>query len=129
MKLTATTLIAALVASSAWFALAQDEAPARRGQGGAGGPGGGPGGMLARLPVYKALDANSDGVLSKEEIANASAALLTLDKDGNGELSAEEISPARRGGGADGAGGARGNRGGAEGGRAERPAPPEKKAE
>jgi Ca2+-binding EF-hand superfamily protein len=63
----------------------------RRGQGG-----GGPGGMMARLPVFKALDKDGDGALSAEEIAGASAALLTLDKDGDGKLSAEEIRPVQQ---------------------------------
>jgi hypothetical protein len=52
-----------------------------------------PGGMMARLPITKALDKDADGELSAEEIAGATAALLTLDKNGDGKLSGEEIRP------------------------------------
>jgi hypothetical protein len=45
--------------------------------------------------LMRVLDADKDGVLSAEEIANASAALLTLDQDGDGALSAEELRPPR----------------------------------
>ena len=65
----------------------------QRGQGGGAGQGG-PGGFMARLPLVIALDKDKDGALSAEEIAGASAALLTLDKDADGKLSAEEIRPA-----------------------------------
>ncbi len=37
-------------------------------------------------PLVAALDADGDGVISAAEIANASAALLTLDKNGDGQL-------------------------------------------
>jgi len=52
-----------------------------------GGPGnGGPGGMNGRhmppSPLMDALDANHDGVIDANEIANASAALKKLDKNG-----------------------------------------------
>jgi hypothetical protein len=40
-----------------------------------------------------ALDANKDGVISADEIANASAALKTLDKNGDGQLTREEFGP------------------------------------
>jgi Ca2+-binding EF-hand superfamily protein len=43
----------------------------------------------------KVLDADGDGALSAEEIANASIALLTLDQDGDGALSTEELRPPR----------------------------------
>lgn len=46
-------------------------------------------------PLMNVLDADRDGVLSPEEIANASEALLTLDKDGDGTLSREELNPPR----------------------------------
>ena len=42
------------------------------------------------LPV---LDANHDGALSPEEIANSSARLGDLDKNGDGILSRKEINP------------------------------------
>ena len=52
-------------------------------------------GMLAqRMPMMIALDADKDGSISSDELENASKALATLDKDGNGVLSPEEIRPA-----------------------------------
>ena len=44
-------------------------------------------------PVIVALDADRDGELSAEEIENAAAALKTLDKDGDGALSRQEMHP------------------------------------
>lgn len=83
-------------------------APGERGRGGPGGPGG-PGGrsMMSFLPVLIALDADKDGKISAKEIANASAALKTLDKNGDGELTEDELRPAM---------GGRGGPGGPEGG-------------
>ena len=64
------------------------------GPGGFGGPGGPPnGGKFPMPPIIKALDTNGDGVIDSNEIANASAALLTLDKNGDGKLSADELMP------------------------------------
>ena len=39
------------------------------------------------------LDANHDGVIDADEIANASAALKTLDKNGDGQLTTDEYLP------------------------------------
>jgi Ca2+-binding EF-hand superfamily protein len=47
------------------------------------------------LPLITALDANHDGVIDSNEIANASAALKTLDKNGDGQLTADEYLPPR----------------------------------
>jgi Ca2+-binding EF-hand superfamily protein len=44
-------------------------------------------------PLLRVLDADADGKLSKEEIENASKALLELDKDKDEELSAAEMRP------------------------------------
>jgi Ca2+-binding EF-hand superfamily protein len=44
-------------------------------------------------PVLNVLDTNHDGVLSPAEIAAAPTALKSLDKDGDGELSAAELRP------------------------------------
>ncbi|MGD2111344.1 MAG: EF-hand domain-containing protein [Phycisphaerae bacterium] len=44
-------------------------------------------------PIIAALDVDQDGVVSAEEIANASAALLALDTDADGNLSGEELQP------------------------------------
>ena len=75
-------------------------APPEGGPGRPGGPPpGGPGGrggmtrMLSMMPVIKALDKNGDNELSKEEIENAVAALKTLDKNKDGVISTEEMTP------------------------------------
>jgi hypothetical protein len=57
-------------------------------------PGGRPGG-----PLIEALDANKDGVIDAAEINNAAAALRGLDKNADGQLTAEELRPARPAGG------------------------------
>jgi hypothetical protein len=44
-------------------------------------------------PLFLALDANHDGVIDETEIANASAALRTLDKNGDGKLTMDELMP------------------------------------
>jgi len=44
-------------------------------------------------PVLAAIDTDHDGVLSKDEIAAAPNALKSLDKDGDGQLSASELRP------------------------------------
>ena len=46
-------------------------------------------------PIPAALDVNQDGVIDAEEIANASAQLLTLDKNSDGQLSMDETRPPR----------------------------------
>ncbi len=59
---------------------------------------GGPGGPHHRpppLPVILALDVNHDGVIDSNEIANASEALKTLDKNGDGQLTMDELLPPR----------------------------------
>lgn len=45
----------------------------------------------------EALDKNRDHVIDKSEIKNAAVSLLSLDKNGDGELSGEEIRPPRPG--------------------------------
>jgi Ca2+-binding EF-hand superfamily protein len=50
-------------------------------------------------PLMEALDANHDGVIDANEIANASAALKALDKNGDGKLTQDELRPARPQGG------------------------------
>lgn len=76
-----------------------DGPPGPRGPGGPGGPGGrGQGGPRMGPPLMMALDTNKDGKLDATEIANAAAALKTLDKNGDGELTPDEIGGPRRGG-------------------------------
>lgn len=65
-----------------------------------GGPpdGGPPNGGFHRpppLPLFRALDVNHDGIIESNEIANASAELLTLDKNGDGQLTPDEYLPPR----------------------------------
>lgn len=88
MKTTAKAAIAALIlGTSAWAIVAQNNQAPEDGQGG-------PGGRMRRPPmpaVVRALDANHDGVVDADEIANASAALKTLDKDGDGKLTMREL--------------------------------------
>ena len=43
--------------------------------------------------ILLALDVNHDGILDANEIANASAALLKLDKNGDGQLTRDELCP------------------------------------
>lgn len=72
---------------------------------GAGGPQGGPGGGRRPVPpIIAALDANSDGIISADEINNAPAALKKLDKNGDGQLTEDEYRPKRPQGGGPGAG-------------------------
>jgi hypothetical protein len=52
----------------------------------------GPGRGMRRIPpIFAALDTNHDGMIDASEIANASAALKTLDKDGTGQLTVREL--------------------------------------
>ncbi|MBS1856028.1 MAG: hypothetical protein JST11_11730 [Acidobacteria bacterium] len=68
-------------------------------------PGEFPRGGMMRTPAFQALDADRDGVISAAELANAPAALKSLDKNGDGKLTADEVRPQM------------GERGGREGGR------------
>jgi len=81
--------------ASAFLAGAQDgnDGPPPGG-GNPGGPGG-PRGFHRPppLPIVLALDANHDGVIDADEIANASAALKSLDKNGDGKLTTNEYLP------------------------------------
>ncbi len=67
----------------------------------------GPPGMSRMLPVMAALDADADNTLSEEEIGAAPDALLTLDTDGSGSLTRDELMPRFGGGAGGGRGGVR----------------------
>jgi hypothetical protein len=89
------TLLATLGVTSALSAqtTATDgpRGPGRGGRGGPGGPGGRPGGN----PIVRAIDADQNRVLSAAEVANAPAAILTLDTNADGIVSADELRPQR----------------------------------
>ena len=84
-KLMKVGLLAAL-GMSAVVVTAQDPGGRRPG-----GVPGGPGGQRPQPAIINALDANKDGKLDATEIANATAALKTLDKNGDGEVTADEM--------------------------------------
>jgi Ca2+-binding EF-hand superfamily protein len=78
------------------------QAPASRGGGGERrggfdgerrGPGGGPGGMMRLDPVMRALDTDEDGVISAAEWSKAPQALAKFDKNGDGQLTPDELRP------------------------------------
>lgn len=46
-------------------------------------------------PIFAFFDADHDGKLSAEEIKNASAALAKFDKNGDGQITKEEMRPPR----------------------------------
>jgi Ca2+-binding EF-hand superfamily protein len=66
------------------------EGEGRRGRG----PGGGPSG---RDPLVTMLDADRDGTISAGEVSAAPSALRSLDTDGDGQLTPEEVRPSGRG--------------------------------
>ena len=93
------TLALAALAAAAFTAPAQDNGgPPDGGPPGGGSSNGGPpeGQGFRRpppLPLVLALDTNHDGIIDSNEIANASAELLTLDKNGDGQLTTNEYLP------------------------------------
>lgn len=86
-----------MLSSSAWIATAQppDGPPP---DGGPPGPPGRHGHRPPPLPIVLALDTNHDGIIDAGEIANAPAALKTLDKNGDGQLTPDEYLPPPPGG-------------------------------
>jgi hypothetical protein len=83
VKTTTKTLVTLLaLGASAWMLTAQDAGTQPRG-----------GHRPPPPPVIHVLDANHDGVIDADEIANASKALLQLDKNGDGQLDREELRP------------------------------------
>jgi EF hand len=83
--------------ASAFVASAQDTNPPPNDgvQGWQGGPGGMHGHRPPPSPLMQALDVNHDGVIDADEIANAPAELKTLDKNGDGKLTQDELRPPR----------------------------------
>lgn len=71
----------------------QEDRPRQPGRSGEGGSG--PRGGMMRMPnpLMEAIDADKDGELSPEEIANAVVALKTLDKNEDGKLDSAETRP------------------------------------
>ena len=59
------------------------------------GPGGGGSGAMQNKPVLSALDKDHNKEISAEELAAASAVRLELDKNKDGKLSEDEVSPQR----------------------------------
>jgi Ca2+-binding EF-hand superfamily protein len=80
-------------------------APAQRRGGGPGGPG--RGGFGPFDPAANALDADHNGEISADEIANASTSLKTLDKNNDGSITEDEVRPALGDGRGEGRGAAR----------------------
>lgn len=96
-------MMAAALLGSAAILFAQGNAPQHDGPPGTRGPGrpDGPGMGGHRPPpppIIAALDANHDGVIDADEIKNAGNALKTLDKNGDGKLTPDELHPPRAGG-------------------------------
>jgi hypothetical protein len=97
MKIKQLLAVALALTLSVWGAAAQNDGPPPGQQGPPPGDNGGPpdgpppgGGHHRPPPIIQALDTNHDGTISAAEIANASKALLTLDKDGTGQVTLEE---------------------------------------
>jgi len=82
------------------FSLSAATALAQPGPGGPNGFGGPPGhGRPFLPPIMRVLDSNTNGVLEAAEIAAAPTALLTLDANKDGKLSADELMGQRPEGG------------------------------
>ena len=79
-------------------------------EGRGGGPGGPGGGFMRFNPLFQALDTDEDGELSKSEIKNAAKSLRKLDKNKDGQLTAEEFRPQGGPGGPGGGPQGEGNR-------------------
>ncbi len=92
-----TLLLTGLSLAVSAITLTAQNAPDQTGR-----PGGGRGPRHAGPPENRphlvlALDADRDGVLSAAELEGASAALLKLDANGDGQITRDEIRPAGRG--------------------------------
>jgi hypothetical protein len=97
-KIIKATLALLSVAIGVFPAYGQDYGPPNGGPNGGGPNGDGPPRHHHRpppLPLLLALDTNHDGIIDSNEIANASAELLKLDKNGDGQLTPDEYLPPR----------------------------------
>jgi EF hand len=123
MKITTKLMLFAATAGASALLFAQEGPPGDGGPHDRPGPGA-PGGPNRRMPgpppvaLIGALDANHDGVIDADEIANAVEALKKLDKNNDGKLTPDEFigprpdGPGQRGlGGQPGPDGPRGPRG------------------
>lgn len=83
-------ILAAVIAGGVGAMYAQDGGPGAQGgrRGGQGRPD-----MMRRLPLMMTLDADGDGIITAEEINNSPAALRKLDKNGDGKLTEDELRP------------------------------------
>lgn len=95
-------IIGMALALGAMTSPAQESDAPPRPEGRPGGPGGRP-----PSPLFAALDTNKDGKLDAGEIANASNSLKSLDKNGDGEITPDEIRGPRPGAGPGGGPGQR----------------------
>ncbi|HUB86536.1 MAG TPA: EF-hand domain-containing protein [Verrucomicrobiae bacterium] len=108
MKTTTKTLLALLALGASALAVNAQDANKPQGDNA-----NGPRGHRPPVPaIVMALDVNHDGVIDSNEIANASAELKTLDKNGDGQLTPDEFMgprPQRPGGPDQNSGGNRGD--------------------
>ena len=111
MKLLPITKLFQLALSAALVSLccspAFSQPPSGFGGGQRGGAQRGGGNFMSTYPLYKVLDANGDNEISTEEIKNATAALMKLDKNKDGVLTRDEIGPSGAGESRGGFGGGR----------------------
>jgi hypothetical protein len=85
MKFLTPTILAGLLAGGALHTSAQSPDPR--------GPEGPP--HRPPPPLITALDLNKDGVISADEIAKAPESLKKLDRNGDGQLTPDELRPPR----------------------------------
>ena len=87
-------LFGIMIVTGMTTAIAQPGPPGGLGKGGPGGGlrgGPGPSGALPPMPVIEALDVDRNHVISADELKNATLALLTLDKNRDGQLTENEF--------------------------------------
>jgi hypothetical protein len=90
MKMTMKTMLVLLALGASALAVNAQDANGPQGGDNSNGP---RGHRPPPSPLLMALDVNHDGVIDSNEIANASAELKTLDKNGDGQLTRDEYCP------------------------------------